>query len=217
MKIFTIHSPSHEIYFRNMFESLRLVGSKHTLHSKIVRQVCDPNFGSSDVKRFYFLKVIYILELLYQEDEPFIFSDVDCYFFKDFHLDLGRYYDFFAQYEKQIYGRHTVCSGFMLLKPNNKTRKMFTWILKNLHRFNGDQEALNAYLFLHPFTMKYKMLPKTFYSINFDNGDKVWNGEHVDVTIEDMIMIHLHWTIGEENRTKLLEMVKEQVNDKGKL
>jgi hypothetical protein len=101
-----------------MAESLRDVDSKHTLYSKTTRQVCNPNFGSSDIKRFYYLKVIYILELLYREDEPFIFSDVDCYFFKDFYLDLGRYYDFFIQYEKKIYGRHTVCSGFMLLKPN---------------------------------------------------------------------------------------------------
>ena len=212
MKIFTIHSESHQELFNIMKESLEANCKDYELISKVVPQVSKTvDYGKGDSLNFKHLKVLHILELLYTEKEPFIFADVDIYFFRDFAKDLeGRLgdNDFIAQFEKYQFGFNTVCSGFMYMQPNEKMKKAYKWILYNLHRFKGDQVTLNRYLLTH--RLKYKSLPKEYYSINYDNGNKVWNGEDIKVSVENPFLIHLHWTLGMDNRIKLLEMVKNK-------
>ncbi len=213
MKIYTIHSPSHQ-YFYNMFqESFNKLNSKHTLVSRVVEQISEPDFNSKDVYKFYRLMVLYILEILYTETEPFIFMGVDIYFFKDFDIDMGDN-DMLVTYEKHVFGLPTICTGVTFLKPNKANRKMFLWILKYFDIFKADQTGVNAYLFLnkfktYPFRLKWKLLPLEFYSINYNNGNMVWNGEDIKVTV-DPYLFHYHWTLGNANRLKLLKMVRKQ-------
>ena len=191
-------------------ESFNKLNSKHTLVSRVVEQISEPDFDAKDVYKFYRLMVLYILEILYTETEPFIFMGVDIYFFKDFDIDMGDN-DMLVTYEKHIFGLPTICTGVTCLKPNKRTRKMFLWILKYFDIFKADQTGVNAYLYTHPFSIKWKLLPKRFYSINYDNGNKVWDGEDIKVTVKDINLFHYHWTLGDANRLKLLEMVKGQI------
>ena len=163
MKIYTIYSESHNYLFEIIKESM--VNCNCTLYSKKSPQVCKSgNYGSSDAINFYYLKVLYILELLHTETEPFVFADVDMYFFREFTDDLKsrlKDYDMLIQFEKKVLGlKASSCNGFMYLRPNREMQKAFHWVLKNLHRFKGDQQALNGYFYTHQ--TKWDMLPKTY-------------------------------------------------------
>ena len=214
MKIYTIHSESHNYLFDIMKDSLT-VCRDYELISKTTKQVSKTgNYDADDIRNFWYLKVLYILEILHTETEPFLFSDVDMCFFRDFTQDLEvrlMFNDIVMQFEKMTFGLFpTGCAGFMYMKPNKKMKDAFIWVLKNLHKYPSDQQALNAYLYRS--WVEVAFLPKTYYSINYDNNDKVWNGEDVNVTIKNPYLVHLHWTIGKENRLKLLNLVKKCLN-----
>ena len=210
MNIYTIYSPSHAHWFK-IFKTSLSNCKDCTLYSRTAPQVCKSgNYGSSDAINFYYLKVLHILEILHTETEPFVYADVDVYFFRDFVDDLEsrlKDNDMVIQYEKKVFGFKTGCNGFAYMRPNKKMKDAYAWVLKNLHRFKGDQQALNAYIYTHRIKMDY--LPKTYYSINYDNGDTVWDGEDVDITVKDPFLAHVHWAVG--NKLKLLEMIKEKI------
>ena len=212
MKIYTIHSPSHQEYF-DLFKSSLEICKDYELIIKHTPQISETGYySSSDFALAVKAKVEYILEILEQETEPFVFSDVDIYVFDDFINDLKERlgsYDFIVQYEKTLFGfLKTVCSGLIYMKPNKEVRKMYEWILKNMERLGDDQNAMNRYKLFHK--VNYGILPKKYYSINYDNGNKMWNGESVKISVNP-VLFHYHWTIGYENKMKLLEMVKKQV------
>ena len=223
MKIFTIYSSSHKVWYEIFRTSLFANCKDFELSSREVPQVCKTGkYGSEDIIKFWRLKVEYIIELLDKETEPFLYSDCDVYFFRDFKTDLedrlkGK--DILFQFEKKFLGYPMVCAGFMYMKPSIKMKRMFKWVYDNLDKYGYDQKAINRYLLKRrdgylpgTFSLKrrvsYGILPKTYYSINYDNGNKIWAGEDVEITIQNPFMAHIHWAIGEKTRLKLLEKIK---------
>ena len=99
-----------------------------------------------------------------------------------------------------------ICAGFIYMKPNEKVKKMFRWILDNLEKYGNDERAINRYLYTH--RIKWATLPKTYYSINFDNWNKLWHGEDVKIRVKNPFMAHINWAIGLKNRLNLLKMIK---------
>lgn len=209
MKIYTIHSESHDMWYSILRDSLEANCKNYEISNRIVPQVSETgDYGTDDIINFWYLKVLRILEALHTEKEPFLYSDTDVYVFKDFTEDLEnrlKNKDILIQYEKHRMGFKMVCAGFMYMKPNDKVRKMFFWILKFLRSFGNDQAALNCYI--RTTNIKVGILPKTYYSINYDNGNKVWEGEEVKITVEDPFIAHIHWAIGLERRLDLLKMI----------
>ena len=180
------------------------------MNSRLAPQVCKTGkYGFVDTIKFWYLKVEYILELLDRATEPFLYSDCDVYFFRDFKKDLeirlnGK--DILCQFEKKLLGFFPmVCGGFMYMRPNERVKEMFRWIYENLDKYGSDQAALNRYKLKNKVSMG--ILPKTYYSINYDNGNKVWNGEDVEITIKNPFMAHIHWCIGLEMRLDLLDKI----------
>ena len=214
MKIYSIHSATHGELFNLMKHSLMESGMNYELNNKITKQVSETGeYGADDIINFWYLKVLYILELLFLETEPFLYTDTDVYFLRDCEADLNKHLegkDIAIQYEKHLFGLFPmVCAGFMYMRPNDRTRKMFIWILKNMKRFGNDQAALNRYIYTHRIDLA--ILPKEYYSINYDTHNKRWEGQEVKVTVKNPFLIHLHWTIGNENRVNLLNYISEQL------
>jgi len=213
MKIYTIHSESHQVWNNVLQESLLMnCQEEHHLVNRVTKQVSKTgDYGTDDIINFWYLKTIYILEALFTETEPFLYTDTDVYFFRDFQKDLEERLkgnDIAIQYEKHLFGFfRMVCAGFMYIQPNDRTRNMFIWILRKMRRFGNDQAALNRYIYTG--SIRVATLPKTYYSINYDNGDKVWEGEPVNITVENPFMAHIHWAIGLDRRLKLLDMIKK--------
>jgi len=220
MKIFTIYSQSHKIWYNIFRTSLWANCKDFELSSRLVPQVCKTGeYGSDDIIKFWYLKIEYILELLDKETEPFLYSDCDVYFFRDFKADLEKRLtgkDIVCQFEKKILGLiPMVCAGFIYMRPNKRVKFMFQWILENMEKYGDDQKALNRYIYKKPFfsdvvwPISYGILPKSYYSINFDNKNKVWKGGRVKIRVKNPFMAHIHWAIGLKTRLKLLKMIKD--------
>ncbi len=211
MKIFTIYSPSHKIWYEILRTSLLSnCNNGYELSAKSVPQICKSGeYGSDDVTKFWYKKIKYIIELLDKETEPFLYSDCDVYFFRDFKDDLEKSLigkDIVCQFEKKFFFFSMVCCGFMYMRPNDRVKRMFHWIYHNLEKYGDDQKALNRYKLKRKVSMG--ILPKTYYSINYDNGNIVWNGEDVKITIKNPFMVHIHWAIGLKTRLELLSKIR---------
>ena len=52
-----------------------------------------------------------------------------------------------------------------------------------------------------------------FFSVNSILNGKVWTNE-IDLDInKNILLIHANWTVGVENKCKLIETVKKKLND----
>ena len=210
MKIFTIYSQSHKVWYEIFRTSLYANCTGFELNSRLTPQICKTGeYGSDDIIKFWYKKIEYIIELLNKETEPFLYSDCDVYFFRDFKTDLEERLigeDIVCQFEKRFSGWQMVCCGFMYMRPNDRVNRMFHWIYHHLDKYGDDQKALNRYRLKRKVSMG--ILPKTYYSINYDNGNIVWAGEDVNITIENPFMAHIHWAIGLETRLELLSRIR---------
>jgi len=213
MNIHTIYSESHEGLYEKFKDSLD--GRWFSLRARQSSQVCESGeYGSKDAIQFWKEKTKYILEILDRESRPFLYSDVDVHIVKDFTKDLklGQK-DIVFQLDKYLWGiRPTICAGFMYMKPNNSVKQMFEWVLKNLEKYGDDQKAINRYLIWRK--IKWGVLPKTYYSIGFDNGGKIWNGEEVKIKNRDYYIIHLNYTTGIKNKLELLNYFQLHKDDR---
>ena len=218
MNIYTIYSESHAELFdefrNNLWEDAVLL-------TKRAPQLCSGNYGSEGSTDFWKLSIDYFIEICEQETEPFLYADCDVMFMKDPTKDLekrieGR--DLVAQLDKRICGFPQICTGIMCIRPTWAVKEMLYYIRdprKNrlgyhsqspIVKYGNDQKAINKYLTYHPFKVRWDVLPKTYYSINYDNGNKVWDGRGLKLKTRPYYAFHLNWTIGIENKIRLWEL-----------
>jgi len=209
MNIYTIYSKSHEELFETFQTKLGELG----LYTKFHRapQLCSGDYGSEGSTDFWKLNIEYFLDICDREKNPFLYVDCDVMFIKDPTKDLekrikGR--DLVAQLDKRICGYPMICTGIMCIRPSDKTKRMFEWMLKHIERFGNDQKAINHYLLYG--RIKWTTLPKTYYSINYDNGNKVWDGGELTIKKRDYMAFHLNWTIGIKNKLYLLNQIRRK-------
>ena len=205
MNIYTIYSESHVKLFEKFRDSL--LGLGLPVFSRDAPQLCSGDYGSEGSTDFWKLNIEYFLDICILEKNPFLYVDCDVMFIKDPTKDLekrikGR--DLVAQLDKRICGYPMICTGIMCIRPSDKTKRMFEWMLKHIERFGNDQKAINHYLLYG--RIKWATLPKTYYSINYDNGNKVWDGRDLKFGVRDYYAFHLNWTIGTENKIRLWEL-----------
>jgi len=91
-----------------------------------------------------------------------------------------------------------LCSGFMFIKSNKKTRKIFnpTNVKKDIKKGWGDQIYINKI----KTELKYKTLPLNL----FPNGKYYYESKN---SLKPM-MIHFNWVIGHEKKTKMKKYKK---------
>ncbi|MCP4394575.1 MAG: glycosyltransferase family 77 protein [Alphaproteobacteria bacterium] len=207
MKVYTIYSDSHQELF-NLFEFN--LGSWAELKARKAPQLCSGDYPGS--VNFWKLNIEYFMELVATNKEPFLYLDCDVIVRGDPTADLqkrlgGR--DLVGQLDKRIFGIPQICTGIMYIRPSHQIYRMFRWMLDNVEKYGNDQKALNRYLLFHNYHLSYErsirwgVLPETYYSINYDNGNGVWDGEPLKIKPRDYKMFHLNWTIGTENKLKL--------------
>jgi len=158
------------------------------------------------------LNVEYFLELC-EKGEPFLYLDCDVMVLQDPTQDLVNLqsinnFDLLAQLDKRVLGFPQICTGIMYIQPTARVFSMFRWALKNLDKYKNDQKAINRFLITQGINWNY--LPKTYYSINYDNGNKVWDGGKLKIKKRDYKMFHLNWTIGIKNKLGLWKRIKEE-------
>lgn len=169
-KLVTISSAGYEEYTLNLAKSLKKFGEASKLHvycldeksfnslnqsglnTKFIDSKIFSNnlkeYGTTDFNKFMYFKMKIIHELLKEEefvfyvDSDVVFKNNLNYFDKDLkNFEILSMKDFNFKTPK----KHYICAGFMIVKSNIKTRKIFNpkKILKNKFKYD-DQHLINS-------------------------------------------------------------------------
>jgi len=185
---------------------------KYNLIVKKIPQVCQSgDFASNGFDLAMLEKIKFIIENInINENNLLVFSDCDVQFFNDLEFIMDDYDILF----QKDYFENNYCAGFFVSKQNIKVLNFFEKVKNSLiESLNGkidDQFIINKLLNSNTNLVKSGFLPNDKYwtVANSTNG-KVWNGEKID-TPNNLIMHHANFTIGVENKIKLLNLVKEK-------
>ena len=207
MNLACCYTPSHERlidqHFKPSVESTRLIVNAKTLP----QQSETGAFQSDGFQATCLAKVGYILEVLAAnlDGSPFIFSDVDVRFYGDPTADLMRLLgdsDILFQDD----GPAGACTGFMVMRPNPRVleywRKVSEW-MRDTNQL--DQDAANRLLETH-FAPAWGLLPERYWTVG--RKGVVWNPGDPITPPADLIVHHANWTVGIENKLRLLEAVR---------
>jgi hypothetical protein len=206
MKLYTLYTPSHEVFFENYF--LKTLPNEFELIVGKANQEClSGSFYQSGWETTCFRKVQLFLKACEQNmGDVFIYSDVDIQFFgkiKETLLEELGDYDIACQNDT----RDVYCSGFFICRANERTLSMFQKMVENYYL--EDQHMLNEYIHL----CKSKFLSYKFLTIANVTG-RVWDPSQIDVDVpESLLMHHANFTSGVENKIKLLELVKSKIKN----
>ena len=206
MKLYTIYTPSHKILFDNYFKPSLIEGEYDLKPKELINQECPTGTYYQDGwNQTTYRKVEYFLKIAEENmGDTFVFSDVDIQFFgrtKETLLEELGDADIAAQDDTCNF----MCSGFFICKSNERTIRMFKSMKDNYHLYKEDQDALNQNKHL----ANWKLLSRKFFTVG-QLTNRVWNGEDFIVP-NGILMHHSNWTIGIDNKIKLLEKVKNQM------
>jgi len=213
MKTYTFYTQSHESLLNDWFiPSFVKTQTNNELIVKKFDQKCESGaFMSEGWNDSMFDKIEYVLHSI--DDTPknefFIHADCDIQFFKDINEDLKsinfEMFDIVAQAD----GPDQICCGFMLIRSNDKTRTVFKEIIDLVKhkKYNNDQIALNA--IYRKFGLNVGLLSFKYYS-TWMSCPGLWNGQPdpINNIPNNLVLHHANYTIGIDNKIKLLNMVK---------
>ena len=213
LPVYTIYNNHHESMFLNYFlpsfdrinrGGLKLFAKKFDL----------PAAKISQKERFEAVaeyKIKFILKLIRENwGRPFVFSDADVQFFKDFHDDIiGRLRGVDGVFQDDI---HEACSGFFCIMGNERTEMLFRETLASIHDNTGktfDQSAMNEHISL----ITYRLLPRERY---FTVGSVFNSGllglRYILSLRKETMVQHANYVITLKNKSDLLEDFKNYAN-----
>lgn len=209
MKVYTFFTDSHRVFLPFFLDSFPFEDGLN-LEIKYFPQECENGeYHSNGWKKTMERKVEYILYSLENtnDGEYFIHSDIDIQFFGKIKNDLET---LVKNTDKDILFQNDgiqVCMGFFICRKNEKTFNFFKKILSELHNHRDDQYAANY--FLNEMNIFYDKLPERYYTIGIQHG--VWDGNLTDFYVpNDILMHHANFTVGVDNKIKLLKLIKEK-------
>jgi len=202
LKIYTFYTETHKILHSYFIESLKQTNENLIPISDYFEQECDGSFMSNGWNNTMTKKVDQIINAC-KENDIFIHSDCDVFFKRDIYNDIIEElsdYDIAFQ-DDSVAG---FCMGFFICKPSQIIIELFEDVKKNINVYGNDQIALNSIIQKYP--IKYKKLSQKFFSYGQLNKG-VWNNEDFSFP-ENISLIHANWTIGTENKLRLVEKLK---------
>jgi len=213
-KLLTFYSESHiklyEEFFLNSFN--KNLSKNFNLIVKKIPQVCESgDFASNGFDLAMLEKIKFIIENInINEDQLLVFSDCDVQFFNDLEFIMD---DYDILFQKDYFEKN-YCAGFFVSKQNSKVLNFFEKVKNSLiESLNGkidDQGIINTLLNNNDKLIKSGFLPDNkYWTVGNSTEGRVWNGENVYIP-EDLIVHHANFTIGIENKIKLLNLVKEK-------
>jgi len=216
MKIYTLYSDSHKHFYNDFFKkSIRSIYSKKDLTIRAHEMTNIKGTGEYMSREWIDslnIKVDIILTALEEnKDDWFIYADSDIQFFKPFLDDLKfqiRDCDLVAQQDES-----TLCAGFFAAWSNDANLAFFKKIKQHFWQFQNDQVAFNHFKSM----INYKGLDKSKYYTagNFFNnkidGTHNWDGITNIIPPKDIILHHANYVIGVDRKTKLLNLIKDNI------
>jgi hypothetical protein len=93
---------------------------------------------------------------------------------------------------------------------SEKLKKVFEDSISHIDKFEHDQYAFN---YFGRKSLNWKTLPEEkYYTIAYNTGNVVWNGEEYNDIPKSILMHHANWTVGVKNKIKLLEYIKRELS-----
>lgn len=212
-KILTFYSETHKKLYDDYFfpSYYKFLSKKYKLINCVIPQVCSSGeFASEGFDDAMFKKIELIIENIDVNDKNiFVFSDCDVQFFDDFEYDLENY-DILFQEDYKNYK----CAGFFICKQTEHVLNFFKLVRNEFLKYkNGkidDQWVINKLLENNEYSLAYGFLPPNkYWSVGNATGGHVWNGQNIEIP-NDLTTHHANFTIGLENKIKLLNIVKQK-------
>lgn len=209
MKIYTFFTDSHkcllDIFLKNFPYS-----ENTELNIKWFPQECkDGSYMSDGWVSTMRRKVEYILQSLNEtpEGEWFVHSDCDIVLFDGWDSMVEKHHD---KVEMMIQDDYSMlCAGFFFCKSTLNTKLLWERVLRDLHKFEHDQIAMNHFIKQMP-EMKVGVLPQSYFTYGYFKKDN-WNGQQFIIPdANNLKMFHANWTRGVDNKIKLLEEAVRQ-------
>lgn len=217
--IYTFYTDSHKVFLDDWFMKTLHEEEQDLVHVEKFDQECHSgSFMQEGWNKTMLRKVDYIRDCL-EGDDVFIHADCDIQFFDKFYDDMKKEfdeneYDILGQHDGKLWHTDTMCAGFFMARPNDKTRSLFEEVRYMVASGNAgnDQLALNALLHANKHDVKYGLLDDSFYSVWRTNGIKEWTPNDPVSIPENILMHHSNYTSGIPNKIKLMEIIREQYN-----
>ena len=209
MKIYTFYTESHSDLFDNYF--LPSVPKNLEVVAKKFPQECSGVFMDSGWMLTMGKKLEYIIESIREcWGGVFIHSDCDVQFFGSFERDIleqlgGK--DIAGQRELRA---DEMCCGFFICRANERTLTLFKNVKLLADDKNNDQVVLNK---IKDKFVDWGLLDDKYLSvIHLLKNVPLWvPGGEIELKRKDILVHHANWTIGVENKKKLMDAVKEKV------
>lgn len=218
VKLITFYSDTHQhLYEKYFLESFdKYLKDEFILLDKKITQISKTGFyneyGFGETMKE---KIKHIIDSMDENSNQMcVFSDCDVEFLGEMKEDLTNQLDGFdIKLQNDV---TNLCAGFFTFIQNKKTKKLFENILQAFedYTFNGvlkkgidDQVLLNR-LISKVEGLRYGTLDKKYFNVAQSLGPKRWSGENFRIP-EDIIMFHSNWTVGLENKVKLLDKTRE--------
>jgi hypothetical protein len=201
LKLYVAYSESHKKLYEEYF-SKTLPDEFEVVVFEISQECPTGEFKNLGWDRMCYQKVLLFERACIENlGGVFVFSDVDIQFFGDIREalleELG---DSDIACQNDVYG---YCSGLFICRCNESTLKMFSEMKKN---FDGDdQRTLNKHIHL----VKAKCLSNRFFTVGHILGSR-WIGQDFEIPYP-ILVHHSNWTVGIDNKTKLMNIVREKV------
>lgn len=222
MKVYTTFSESHKVYFDNFFLPSYKKANKNkdfSLYVSEMKQISkNGSYSTYGFRESTADKLKVILKIIEEnKGERIIYSDPDVQFFDGFTEDILKYkdkekeVDIFCQCDTPNCPENVIlCTGFMVMTCNEKLKETFQNALNYIHMFEHDQYAFN---YFGRNKLNWRIFPEEkYYTIAYNTGNVVWNGETYDNIPKNILMHHANWTAGTENKLKLLNYIKSELS-----
>lgn len=233
MKIITFYSDSHkslyDIFIKSFNDNL---SSKHTLLTKKINQISPSGeYNSKGFDLAMVEKIIWIIDNIdINDSSPMVFTDCDVQFFRDLEFDISEHdilfqhdyqnnfnYSWFPGETNKLGQYPNYCAGFFICRQSEKVKKFFQDVkdnlIKNLNGTLHDQTMMNK-MINDGYDLNHGILDSNLYwTVGFSTNGEVWNGQDINVP-NSIIMHHANFTIGINNKTKLMSLVRDKITNK---
>lgn len=214
IKLLTFFSESHKDMYNDHFLrsfNEHLKENFILLPNTIEQYTKDGNYYDKGFNRAMKEKIRIIIDNIdTSDDTPIVFADADIQFFGDFsgyiENNMG---DSDIMFQDDIL---CLCAGFMIFKQTEEVKNFFVNVYNITHNFEHDQVAINHLINTNQHNLKVKTLDREiFFTIGSATNAKQWNGE-TNLNIPKNILVHhANWTVGNDNKIKLLNYIKDEV------
>jgi hypothetical protein len=222
MKIYTSFTESHKPFFDNYFLPTYKKANKNKDFSLYVSEMEQKSntggYSTYGFRQSTSDKLEVIMKAIDDNmGERIIYCDPDIQLFDGFTDDILKYKDLepevdvFCQCDTPKCPENVIlCTGFMVMTCSEKLKKVFENSLLHIDKFEHDQYAFN---YFGRKNLNWRIFPEDkYYTIAYNTGNVVWNGEEYKDIPKNILMHHANWTVGVNNKIKLLDYIKRELS-----